>query len=167
LANQEAEKIFSMTLRELQLLMEEVSRESIQKVANYITSDLVGYIAKQSNMTLTDASPTQLAKLLRMLILGKISSRSTKDLLPEVVFSTIDPEVLAGERGLAQRDSKEELMPTINKVLMEHAPVVAKYVSGNKSSLQFLIGQCMKETHGSANPVILKELLIDEIARIS
>jgi aspartyl-tRNA(Asn)/glutamyl-tRNA(Gln) amidotransferase subunit B len=37
----------------------------------------------------------------------------------------------------------------------------AYYKGGKESALQFLVGQVMKETKGSANPQIIKQLLLD------
>jgi aspartyl-tRNA(Asn)/glutamyl-tRNA(Gln) amidotransferase subunit B len=41
--------------------------------------------------------------------------------------------------------------------------VVAEYKSGKETALQFLIGQGMKATKGSANPQVLKKLFEEVI----
>ena len=48
----------------------------------------------------------------------------------------------------------------INKVIAENSKVVNDYLEGNERSLKFLMGQVMKESHGSVNPKIANDLLI-------
>ena len=50
------------------------------------------------------------------------------------------------------------------KTLIDSNPkVVEEYKAGKESSLQFLVGQGMKATRGSANPVLLLELLKKQV----
>jgi aspartyl-tRNA(Asn)/glutamyl-tRNA(Gln) amidotransferase subunit B len=50
-----------------------------------------------------------------------------------------------------------ELQALAQKIVDAHPAVVAEYKAGKQASLQFLIGQGMKESKGSANPPVLKE----------
>ena len=47
--------------------------------------------------------------------------------------------------------------------MSENEAAVAEYKNGKLSALQFLIGQGMKETKGSANPNVLKDLFLKVI----
>ncbi len=162
-SNSDAADFYLSSLAELELLKEEITNEDRQKFANYVISDLLGYILQHNDVSFADASAKFFAGLLSMLIAGTINSRVAKDLLPEVVFKHADPEVLVHERGLLQQVSETDLLPVIDAVLKEHVDIVATYKSGKESSLQFLIGQCMQATKGAANPTLLKELLIQRI----
>ena len=42
----------------------------------------------------------------------------------------------------------------------KHPQVVADYKAGKGAALQFLVGQGMKETKGSANPNVLREVFL-------
>jgi aspartyl-tRNA(Asn)/glutamyl-tRNA(Gln) amidotransferase subunit B len=42
-----------------------------------------------------------------------------------------------------------------------NAKVVTDYKGGKEQALMSLVGQIMKETKGSANPAVAKEVLID------
>lgn len=140
------------------------TKEDAQRMANYVTSDLLGYLSQEASVSLENASATLFAKLLAMLSEGSITSRVAKDMLPEVVFSGMDPAVLAAERGLLQQNSKEDLLEIVRGIMNEHASVVEEYRNGKESVLQFLIGQAMRATKGAANPAVLKELFIREIS---
>ena len=49
-------------------------------------------------------------------------------------------------------------MLAAEKIIAENAEAVEEYKKGKLSSLQFLIGQAMKEMKGSGNPVVLKKV---------
>jgi Asp-tRNA(Asn)/Glu-tRNA(Gln) amidotransferase B subunit len=46
------------------------------------------------------------------------------------------------------------------KIIAAHPQSVADYKAGKAAALQFLVGQGMKESKGSANPVILREMFL-------
>lgn len=162
----ESSFFFDITVAELESLKKTLTIKDIQKVANYVTSDLVGYISAHEDVSFQSASPSLFARLLHMLLSGEITSRVTKDLLPEVVFRGIDPETVVHERGLLQKDSANDLVAVIDTIIKEHALVVKEYSLGKKSALQFLIGQCMKVTKGAADPLVIEQVLISEISSI-
>ena len=47
------------------------------------------------------------------------------------------------------------------KILRDNPKVVEEYRTGKESPLQFFIGQGMKETKGSVNPEMLKEIILE------
>lgn len=137
----------------------ETDTKLVKALANYFTSDIYGLL-ESGSYDIAAAHSDSFVSLVRMGQAGTINSRVTKDLLPEVVFTGADPEALASERGLLQQSSNDDLMPVVEGIVAAHPEVVAEYKAGKESVLQFLIGQGMKETKGSANPAVLKELLL-------
>lgn len=162
--NPEAGDFYAKAVKDLEQLKTDLSEEDRRKAANYVTSDLLGYIAGHQILSLSSAHAGTFAKLILMLIEGRLSSRAAKDLIPEVAFEGKDPVVLAQERGQLQTESEEDLLPAIEKVLAEHTGAVTSYKEGKEASLQFLIGQCIKETKGAANPARVKELLSKKLS---
>ena len=133
-------------------LVEEVAkiledRELIQLASNYIISDLKVPI-----------SATALAEVVKMIMAGKISSRGAKDILkviqenggPDSAKASTgkDPRIIAEEKNLIQESDKEALKKIAKEVLKENP----------KAPIDFLVGQAMKTTKGSANPQVLKEI---------
>ncbi len=51
------------------------------------------------------------------------------------------------------------------KIIDANPKVVADYKGGKEQALMSLVGQIMKETKGSANPAVTKQILIDVLAR--
>ncbi|MCA9363850.1 Asp-tRNA(Asn)/Glu-tRNA(Gln) amidotransferase subunit GatB [Candidatus Kaiserbacteria bacterium] len=142
--------------------LEYAASETREMIANYLTSDVRALLAE--GKTLEGANPETFVALITMTKEGSINSRTAKNLLQEVLFDGSDPEQIAKDRGLLQSSNSDKLLPIVERVLAEHAGVVAEYKSGKEAALQFLIGQCMKETKGTANPGALAKLLTESMA---
>lgn len=130
--------------------------EALKLSANYLTSDVLAELSKGRSLTLT---PEHFASLMMMLLGSEVNSRVAKDLLIELLDKDADPAILAKERGLLQSSDPTTLMPFIDAVLANFKPAVAEYYAGKAATIQFLVGQCMRETRGTANPGLLAELL--------
>ncbi len=127
-------------------------------VLQIISADVLSLV-DASNFLIEDAHPEAFAKLLDLVATGKITSRVAKDLLPKVVFEGKDAEVLATEGGLLQENNTDALTVLVAQVIAENPGVVAEYQGGKEASIQFLLGQAMKISKGSANPGVLLPLL--------
>jgi aspartyl-tRNA(Asn)/glutamyl-tRNA(Gln) amidotransferase subunit B len=129
---------------------------------NYFTTDVLSLLEKEA-YSIDAADPISFFKLMELLNGGEVTSRVAKDLLPEVVFGKEDPRVLAESRGLLQQNSEEAVLLIVKSVIEENPAVVAEYKAGKEASIQYLLGQGMKKSKGSANPGILKNLLEKEL----
>jgi len=129
--------------------------------ASYITSDIAGLIAKTGKPF--ELVPEMFAALIEMVAAGAISSRGAKDILAEMYENGGDPKEIAEKRGLLQKSDEGELRAIIDKVIAANADAVENYKKGKESALQFLVGQAMKESRGSANPQVLKNLFVEKM----
>ncbi|MEZ4195124.1 MAG: Asp-tRNA(Asn)/Glu-tRNA(Gln) amidotransferase subunit GatB [Candidatus Paceibacterota bacterium] len=130
--------------------------------ANYLTSDVLSLV--QSGKTL-DLSPQHFLDLVTMTSKGEINSRITKDILAEIIDKDIDPVALAKDRNLLQSSDPEALQSVVSEVLSENPSVVADYHAGKAPAIQYLVGQGMKKTRGSANPAVFAELLVKALSK--
>ena len=96
-----------------------------------------------------------------MVASGEISSRGAKDILKILVEKGGDPREIAKREGLFQKSDAGELKAIAERIITENQKIVAEYKAGKVASLQFLIGQGMKATKGSANPEMLKRCLLN------
>jgi aspartyl-tRNA(Asn)/glutamyl-tRNA(Gln) amidotransferase subunit B len=135
-----------------------------QRAANYLTTDVAALLTEESSID--KASLTGFSSLIELLIEGKISSRVAKDLLPEVVFGDRSAAELINERGLEQSDSKDTLTVVVENIIAGNESIVREYREGKESALQYLVGQGMKATKGAANPIMLREVLIETIGKL-
>lgn len=142
-----------------------VSQDSYQILSNYISSDLVGLLKEKEeeerNALLENLNPENFASLIQMIQAGDLNSRGAKDILPDVVFDQKDPMMIAKEKGLLQQNDTEALKIIVQKIIENNPTQVADYQSGKETLIQYFVGQGMKETKGSANPEILKELFLE------
>src|SRR5581483_2951130 len=125
--------------------------------SNYITSDLLG-LSKNGNFG--KVAPENFSKMIAMLERKEISSRGAKDILKIMFESGGEPEQIAGEKNLIQKNDPEELKKVLRKIIEANPKATEEYKNGKASALQFLVGQAMKETKGSANPEMLQKLVL-------
>jgi len=144
----------------------------VKLASNYITSDVLGHLAvRPLSSGLTAYPPVDsFAKLIEMTTAGTLSSRGAKDILaillevgPQGGGSTSDPEVIATERGLIQKHDEGELGKIVDEVIAANEKAVGEYKAGKAASLQYLIGQAMRLSRGSANPGVISKILLDKL----
>jgi aspartyl-tRNA(Asn)/glutamyl-tRNA(Gln) amidotransferase subunit B len=139
------------------------SPEIVKLSANYLTSDVLAEMSTEINQLAF--SSENFAILIKMINNGSINSRIAKDLLKEMVVTDFNPEIIAKERGLLQSSDPTSLQPIIDEIIVEFKTVVDEYYGGKENSLQFLVGQGMKKTRGTANPEILLKALRDTLGK--
>lgn len=133
------------------------NKEAIQLASNYIISDLLGLKKKDENFMFPKVE--YFTELIQMLGKNEISSRTAKDLLPELHTLNCSVKEIAEERGLIQKNDEGALKEIAQKIIEVNQSVVDDYKKGKESALMFLVGQFMKETKGSANPQMAKSIL--------
>jgi aspartyl-tRNA(Asn)/glutamyl-tRNA(Gln) amidotransferase subunit B len=154
----------------------------VQLAANYIANDLVSLLtAPPKNMSAirdTDAQETKKSteipisslsfnKIMALLRDKKISSRSAKDILAAYVEGEqSDPEVYVERHGLLQETASDKLKEVVREVISKNPSVVSDFRSGKTSSLEYLLGQCMRELRGAADPAALRTILEEELSRV-
>ena len=138
-------------------------KELAQLASNYITSDLTG-LMKTTGATSAAFSPVHFADLVKMVKAGELSSRGAKELLVLMMNDSREPRIIADEKGLFQKSDSSALAAIVDEVLAANEKAVTEYKAGKLASLQFLVGQAMKVSKGSANPALLRELLEKKLA---
>jgi len=129
---------------------------------NYILTDYLGLLKKEGKSIDTIKSEN-FSKLMTMISEGKLSSRGAKDTLALMVKEDADPEKVALQNGLLQKSDEGEIKKIVEDIVVANPSVVSDYKTGKAVALQFLVGQGMKATKGSANPELLKKLLLEVI----
>lgn len=122
--------------------------------ANYIANDLAGSGVLPSHQ--------EFAALLKLLADGSLSSRGVKETLNESLTSSEALTVIA--RKYLQQNDQGALDAFAQEAIAQNPQVVADYKAGKEAALQFLVGQGMKLSKGSANPAALRETLAHLLA---
>ncbi|MBX4192518.1 Asp-tRNA(Asn)/Glu-tRNA(Gln) amidotransferase subunit GatB [Candidatus Parcubacteria bacterium] len=117
----------------------------IKTAANFILNDIVGQKKKDTNWSVPSAE--FLAEVTRKYHEGVLASPQAKQAIisGKIVVTTVN------------------LDDVVKKVVDANPTVVADFKSGKEAAMQFLVGQGMKESKGSANPATLREALVTEI----
>lgn len=164
--------IFKMTDKEMAVMIGSPSLAAYYEsvVAGFPSDDkkiklTTNYLLNASNSgELISIEPAGFAELVAMIAAGDISSSGAREILAMLVANpSSSPRKLAKESGLIQKSDASSLLPAVEKILAENAKAVAEYKAGKQASLQFLIGQCMKATKGSANPEMLRNILLEKL----
>ena len=151
-------KVFSQFFEAVAHEMGEL-KSFLQIASNYITSDLIG-LSKSFNISIDKISPKAFADLIKMLVDNKISSRGAKDILKVLFTEGGEPSTIAIQNNLLQKNDEESLKSIMEKIISDNPNVVKDFKSGKESTIQFFVGQGMKETKGSGNPEVLKNITL-------
>ena len=135
--------------------------EAMKVAVNYFTSDFLGLIKEKEIPSAAELlmTPENFAELIKMIYKNEITSRVAKDVLRIMVEQGGDPSTIVESKGLKQIGDETELSLMIKKIIDANPKAVADFKAGEQQSLQFLVGQIMKETKGAANPEAIKEIL--------
>lgn len=157
----------------------------IKLASNYIISDLVSLISKNSgSIKISSALPfsqtsgsyaiknfntsavlnkltdKNFAMLIKMIAENKISSRGAKDILKIMFEEGGEPMAIAEKNDLLQKSDPEALNKMAMEIITNNPKIVADYKAGKEVALMALVGQGMKVSKGSANPQVLKEVFL-------
>lgn len=104
-------------------------------------------------------TPENFAEFIKMIYKNEISSKVAKQVVSDMFNTGSDPSSIVDENNWRQMSDDSELEKIIKQVVEKNPKAVLDYKSGKKNSLQFLAGQIMKETRGTAKPETVHEIL--------
>ena len=148
-----------------------------KKIANWMITELLGKIEGNSNLQndknfkqknniwKLNIKPKQLAKIVILVEEGKISQASGKELLEMAMEiesfwpDSKDIEEIIKQKGLEKVSDSGRLEEVVRKVIAANPKPVADYKAGKKQSIQFLMGQVMRDTRGKADVKVVRGIL--------
>ena len=138
----------------------EAHKKAAKLVANYLISDIKGLLAGEEFIEKKfKIKPENFAEFIKMIYKGEISSKVAKMVIVEMFNKGEDPSEIVKENNWGQMSDDSALEKIIMQIIEKNTKVVADYKAGKQNSLQFLMGQVMKETRGTAKPETVQELL--------
>ncbi|OGZ64567.1 MAG: glutaminyl-tRNA synthase (glutamine-hydrolyzing) subunit B [Candidatus Staskawiczbacteria bacterium RIFCSPLOWO2_01_FULL_40_39] len=136
------------------------NKQLYRLVANYLISDVNGLLAGKEFIEKDfKITPENFAEFIKMIYKQEISSKVAKMVLAEMYNTGVDPSSIVDENKWGQMSDSGELEKIIQEVIVKNQKAVADYKSGNKNAIQFLSGQVMAATRGTANPQSVQEVL--------
>ncbi len=136
----------------------------VATVANLIVNDLPGYL-NAAGTTLADSGITaaQVVSLAGLLKTDAITSKQGREVLELMAQTGEDPAKIVDERGMRQVSDTSALEPVVDQVIANCPDQVAQYRNGNDKVIGYLVGQCMKASHGKGNPKLFNQLLAQKM----
>ncbi|KAB8130120.1 Asp-tRNA(Asn)/Glu-tRNA(Gln) amidotransferase subunit GatB [Gracilibacillus oryzae] len=135
-----------------------------KQASNWLMGEVSAYMNKQQ-VEITDLkmTPEGLAKMIKLIEDGTISSKMAKKVFAELVENGGDPEKIVKEKGLVQISDEGQLRDIISGILDANEQSIIDYKNGKDKALGFLVGQTMKATKGQANPPMVNKIILEEI----
>lgn len=133
-------------------------------VANIITGNLIAMATRLERPIGELVSTENLVALAKLFAERKINNQGLQIALEIIVENPdLDATEVVMARGLLQISDDTSLLAFVEMVIESHPQVVQQYKNGKTQSLDFLVGQCMKESRGKGNPVRFRELLVEKL----
>ncbi len=131
-----------------------------KSVANWVTGEIFRRL-NDEDVLIADAkvSPAALVELLALVKDGAINQNAAREVFTELWEKGGSPARIVETKGLKQIFDTSELDEAVAKVIEANPDAAEKIKDGNLKTVQFLMGQVMKETRGKANPQLVQELI--------
>ena len=135
-------------------------QERYKGISNWIMTDVLR-IMNDRKVGVADVglSPLQLASLVNVVADGVVSSKTAREIFPDMLSTGRTANDIVEERGLTQVSDEGALRELVAKVIAENPENVQTYKGGKDKLFGFFVGQVLKESGGTANPTIVKELM--------
>lgn len=131
-----------------------------QTVANWLLGDFMRFAKAGAGDSFEILlSPANLAELILMVNENVINRNTAKDVFAAVWQEDLNPRAYVEAHDLAMVGDDGLVEATVAKVLAANPKTVAEFKAGKEKVLGFLVGQCMKELKGKADPGTINALL--------
>ena len=138
----------------------EVHKKVSKLVANYLISDVQGLLqSKEFVEAEFKIIPENFAEFVKMIYKGEISSKVAKMVVTDMFNTGSDPSEVVDNNNWRQMSDDSELEKIVKEVMVKNPKAIEDYKGGKQNSLQFLAGQVMAITRGTAKPDKVQELL--------
>jgi len=136
------------------------AKVAAKTAANWILRDVLQALKeREQEIEASKLVPSALADLLHLVESGRVTAKSARELVPELVEKGGDVAALVKARGLEAVSDSGPIELAADEVIAANADSVARFRAGEEKMLNFLMGQVMKKTGGKANPGVVREIL--------
>ena len=137
-----------------------------KKASNWITTNLLGNMNKlELEFEDVKLTPSDLKEIIDLVEKKEISSKQAKEVFSECLTTDKKPKEVVKEKGMKQMSDEGEIIKIANEVLDENPDAIKQYKNGRTNVVDWLTGQIMKKTRGTANPTIARSTMAKEIEK--
>ena len=159
---------FEALLSELENLCQDKSEkfwdknsDALTKLAsNWLINNLLPLVSDLENdQPFKMVTAENFAELILLILDNKLNSTNAVKVLKLMVETGADPDHIIVENNLGQVNDDAAIEKIVTQVLAAFPSQVADYCAGKEPLLQFLVGQVMRESRGSANPQMAETMI--------
>ena len=144
-----------------------VDKSLVKQVSNWIITNLFSLMNSEGKVISEIlVQPSHLVELITLINNGSLSNNMATDVFKMVYETGRDPAEIVKEQGLVQISDNAILEDAVSRIIDENPKSVSDYFQGKEAVVGFFIGQIMRETKGTANPKIAREIVISHLEAI-
>ncbi|MDD6224272.1 MAG: Asp-tRNA(Asn)/Glu-tRNA(Gln) amidotransferase subunit GatB [bacterium] len=133
--------------------------------SNLLLGEISAYLNKTNkSLTETKLSKEKFTLLVEKLDKKEINNQIFKEMI-QTLMETDDDLIKLIESKKISALSEEELARIVESIIAANPASVEDYKAGRDRAIKYLMGQIMKETKGSADPVLGNQILIDRLSK--
>ncbi|WP_435195849.1 Asp-tRNA(Asn)/Glu-tRNA(Gln) amidotransferase subunit GatB [Natronomonas sp. EA1] len=133
--------------------------------ATWVADNLLGEL-NYRDMQITDVTERldEFTRLVELVATDEITAKNAEEtVLRTMLDEGLAPDEIVEREGLGKTDD-DAVVAAVKEAIEENPEAVADYESGEEGALNFLVGQVMAKTGGSADPGTVNGLLREELA---
>tara|TARA_B100000029_G_scaffold515924_1_gene625569 strand:- start:20539 stop:22014 length:1476 start_codon:yes stop_codon:yes gene_type:complete len=144
-----------------------VDKSLVKQLSNWIITNLFSLMNSEGKVISEIlVQPSHLVELITLINDGSLSNNMATDVFKMVYETGRDPAEIVKEQGLVQISDNTILEDAVSRIIDENPKSVSDYFQGKEAVVGFFIGQIMRETKGTANPKIAREIVISHLEAI-
>ena len=111
-------------------------------------------------------NPENLGRLI-VILKNKVINRGTaKEVFEKMFTENIEPEQYIKENGLEMVNDDSAVLAVVKTVIEANPKAVAEYKGGSAKVKGFIVGQCMKQLKGKADPGTVNKIIAEELEKL-
>ncbi|GAB6879093.1 Asp-tRNA(Asn)/Glu-tRNA(Gln) amidotransferase subunit GatB [Halorubrum gandharaense] len=132
--------------------------------ATWVADNLLGELNyRELEITDVDHRLDEFTRLVELVAAGELTVKNAEEVvLREMLDEGDDPDTIIEREGLGKAESGE-VAAAVETAIEEHPEAVADYHAGDEGAINFLVGQVMAATGGSADPGEVNGLLRERL----
>jgi len=133
-------------------------------VATWVADELLGEL-NYRDMAITDVADRldEIERLVELVATEEITAKNAREaVLRGMLDDGDDPDTIVDREGLG-KTQRDELQDAVEEAIEENPDAVSDYHDGEGGAINFLVGQVMQKTGGSADPGDVNQLLRAEL----
>ena len=129
-------------------------------VSGWLLSKLGGLLIQRGiDVRTMKISPENFAEFITLIATNKLNNAGGLKVLDKMLDDGSDPSHVMEDAQLGQMDDAGALAEIVDRIIESHPDELERYKAGDEKLLMFFIGMAMKESEGTADPGLTKNLL--------